>query len=177
MANICLTDIAIYGNDTKRLTDLYYYLSRYVGKWEDQLTGYPIEGVCCEGKIHAIEYSFDGVIYLFLEDHWCPQTQWLDYVLKRYPGYPGIQYVYMAEEPNGDLFINTDTEHRYFKVKARVHIGFEGDTLDGYVENDAELLPTVCKLLEKEFDTLEEAEAYISEHDGWLEINEFTTAE
>ena len=42
---------------------------------------------------------------------WCPCNELFDYILSKY--FKNIEYVYKAEEPGNDCFVNSDIEHTY----------------------------------------------------------------
>lgn len=91
------------------------------------------------GFIVFMEYS-DALI-VDTETAWCPMPEMWDMILAEC-GYTDINYVYQAEEPGNDLYINTDVSGRVFLDKYYVDIFVSNDFWCEilYIQSDEELL-------------------------------------
>ena len=92
--------------------------------------------------------------------------------------YEGVSFVYMAEEPGSEIFINTDTTGIYLPEKYLMEIYGDAPVPDGwyvnkdksgclnireYFDNFGDLTDFCTELTGKEFNTLGELQTYFSE--------------
>ena len=83
--------------------------------------------------------------------------------------YKDLGFVYIAEEPGCDLYVNTDTEANIFTDKWLVEFRENGDCIDSdyYAEDEeGELLERINKHTKKKFKTLKEAVDFSCTEDG-----------
>lgn len=153
MPNWCYTQYAVTG-EQKSLKDFYNKIVLYTSKprWDDSpvepyqfgknwlgniLTGFGIgnmEG--CRGEILSV-YLTDEALFFDTETAWCPSPEVISGIISENysddSGVPKLYYYYLSEEPGWGLFINTDTEHRFFKT---VYLLDDGDNICEYIDAD-----------------------------------------
>lgn len=133
MPNWCMFDAAVYGSKkeleylVKRLNDAIdignktkqwhlYCLFEQHGWTKDEILSphFPYIGGSIEG-VSPIEKSGDDYyIRVAMETRWSPMINGFNKLLGRYLN---LHAVYVAEEPGCEIYINTDTEGRFFNVK------------------------------------------------------------
>lgn len=81
------------------------------------------------------EYTFD----ISIESAWSPVidriTEWIQSI------YPNISVLGVCEEPGFEIYINTDTEGKYYQTRYKIWMGTEdGDSYDYECNNISEIL-------------------------------------
>lgn len=99
------------------------------------------------GQILYLCYFEDGEsaphIKMQVESAYEPMVEMWDWILKRC-GYTDIKYVYTAEEPSDDIFINTDTKHRFFTDTYKIEVYIN----DNFYCNETQYLETEEEVLD-----------------------------
>lgn len=76
------------------------------------------------------EYTFD----ISIESAWSPVidriTEWVQSI------YPGVSVLGVCEEPGFEIYINTDTEGRYYQIRYKVWMTTEDGNVEEYECND-----------------------------------------
>ena len=124
MPNWCSNSIAFYQEDggdavlEAFYTDIERYLnyinpetsehSSWVGNWLEA-SKINAENLCTRGFFTNIELNGDHV-RVDMESAWAPLPEVWDLMAERY----GLAYVYIAEECGCEVYVNTDTEGRFF---------------------------------------------------------------
>lgn len=149
MANTCYTDYAFFG-DERAMEDFYDRL-RGSMKPEDR-DGLPLSRVRNAFRIPpekaavnraTIDYVRKDAdcVRLSAESAWTPATDIFDEIIKSWYtdrlGRPILSYVYAAEEPGFDIFINTDRDGRYLSHRYLVD---DGDNLCEYFDTEEDAL-------------------------------------
>lgn len=127
MPNWCSTDYCFHSDDydeLKRFFDLSKKVieysenkdSKYFKSWLGNffiLNNEDIDNnIPCKGEISYIDKNIENNhFYMETVSAWCPCNELFDYILSKY--FKNIEYVYKAEEPGNDYFINSDIEHTY----------------------------------------------------------------
>jgi len=203
MPNYCSSKYAFFANDEnigelKRLhdclTDTIAVLSQVKNDFEPGCLGkvaieHGIDPKCipCRGGINYLS-NFEaesGYFTLDTETAWAPMDELWEAVISRYSG---ISYVYIAEEPGLEVYINTDVEGTFFTERYLFEIcGYtpvpEGWCVDDekldyleirkYFKDFDELADYCTKLTGKEFGTFEELKSYFFDILGKDCIHEF----
>ena len=151
MTDWCLTEIAFYAESKKgqkQLTDFYDKLIGFensrrfsdVGKTFG-LSEEDFEKMCLRGLIYPGGVFCDedaGCVYVDTETACGPQNDIWDELIRRF--FPELKYVYIAEERECDVYINTDTKGRFFKHKYMFDYDYEGGCEQKYFNSEEELL-------------------------------------
>jgi hypothetical protein len=139
MANPCYTCVTLFG-DNKCINELYKNLRYFLKKESSNTSDLKALGNKYGLDIdeHGIFNHFDdkvsedddGISYfeVQIETRWIPKTDILDGICKYYKN--KIDYVYLAEEPGCEVFINTDKDERFYST--RFYLSLEGDELSDY---------------------------------------------
>lgn len=139
MPNWCVTNVLFFG-DRDKVKKLYEDWDTAINViadgddgWLGRLLAYNDIGaneVYCRGFVDTLELQENGV-YVISEDAWAPMFDFYDLIAELY----GLQYVLMAEEPGNGLYLNTDTEGRYFPERYMLEVvvddeeAYKGDKL------------------------------------------------
>ena len=94
---------------------------RYVGGSLDQ-----IDAPVFNGK--------DWHIYIYMTTRWSPMVDGFNKLLSNYISLKGV---YCAEEPGCEIYVNTDTEGRFFSVKYCI---YDDDDGSEYFDSDSEFI-------------------------------------
>jgi hypothetical protein len=208
MPNWCFSKYAFYTNneDKGELIRLYNNLSDIMQKpseikndfepgWLGKVAikhGFDWEKISCRGSItHLDDYETgDSFFTLETETAWTPTDALWEAIIVQYEG---VSYVYIAEEPGNEIFINTDIDGIYFQGKYLLEICGDVPIPEGwyagkdkpdyldireYFESLDEFMDYFIKLTGREFSTIEEARVYLSdifaqEHNTIANIHEF----
>lgn len=151
MANICWNRVAYCGDNEMELIRLYLITSnaknnnsrgllRELGC--DDATINTIDG---RTNISSVELVCAGTtnrcigVMLEMESAWGPCVDFMTALLTTIlPGGGDCDYVYIAEEPGCDVFINTDLEGRFFSERVCVdaHIPDDGEFREYYGDSE-----------------------------------------
>jgi len=177
MPNWCYTNYAFKGkgldkfknsilpilDEASRENGCNYFLGDLLDKYNISQDSEMIKGYGCRGWIYYYEDN-DDWLSIDVEDAWCPHTEVFDAILTKFPD---VDYVYLAEEPCEDIFINTDTSGDYFEIRYRVVVEVD-DFRDEHYFKNIEEVNEYLKRVKKEnnFEELVENEDYfIDEYD------------
>lgn len=107
------------------------------------------------------EYTFD----ISIESAWSPVidriTEWIQSI------YPNVSVLGMCEEPGFEIYINTDTEGKYYQTRYRLWLNVEdGDIKDYYCDNIEELVDYLSLFIDfdEEPKDLSEVQAKVNEY-------------
>lgn len=96
--------------------------------------GFPYIG----GSLDQIdEPTFNGKdwhVYIWMTTRWSPMIDGFNKLLSQYISLKGVYY---AEEPGCEIYVNTDTEGLFFKVKYCI---YDDDNGSEYFDSDSEFL-------------------------------------
>lgn len=158
MPNWCATSIVFYSFDRGQIEKLHKIIfemnktgriengfgNLWLGNFVDKC-GLDYNDVYCRGMITYFDdarVDDDGRWYLIIyqDDAWYPITEVWDLFLAWCC--PDVKYVYCAEEPGCEIYINTDTSGLFFSDKYMVEWYDEDDwiTDSDYLESDDALL-------------------------------------
>lgn len=137
------------------------------------------ESYKCRGTISGIGVDEAYSLVTFsTQTAWAPMTDMWDAIIESCfsdeCGRPQLSYVYVAEEPNMDIFINTDINHEIFK---EMYLLDDGDSFYEYVGADE--VDEFCDRFRDEYnltgETIEElVESYNQTHkDCEIELHKF----
>lgn len=120
----------------------------------------------CRGEIVDFDLK-DDVLFVTTETAWVPMLDmWEDIILDKYPD---VSFVFTAEESGMGIYVNTDTEHRFFKEKYLID---NGDDLCEYFGVDE--VDKACNLLREKYgcegETIEELVDWYNNKKGECEI-------
>jgi hypothetical protein len=130
MPNWCAVDVKFFGNkdNVERLYHDWGTALKTISKGDSNWLGRLLiynninpDIVYCRGFVIDI-YIDDDVLSVCSEDAWAPMSDFYELIAALY----NVQYVYIAEEPGSEVYINTDTEGRFFTDKYKIEL---------YVEN------------------------------------------
>ena len=153
MANWCDTtyvfegtrkDIFRFQNSLKKYTSSQF--TNRVGTrpaWEGNIAfgfGFDPETIPCRGIIETIYEIQKGEDFdwfcIACSDAWGPNYEIFDAIINKC--FPNVTYEMMAEEPGGEVFINTDTEGKYFPYRYRIVI-YSNDFIEKRFQNFQEI--------------------------------------
>ena len=131
MSNICTMNIVFYGDDEIDLNKLFIKLHEMIdlkncSYCNEILRDLGIDPeVDVDFDIRAEMYSptyLPGLphpgIRIDADSAWNPCTEFVDFLLKKLlPTDTSIKYVYVAEEPGCEIYVNTDEKGMFFKEK------------------------------------------------------------
>lgn len=147
--------------------------------------GYGWKEVPCRGEVSYIgdledqDNGFGNFMITTTTAH-APLIETWDLVISNYSE---IDYVYIAEEPGCQVFINTDTEGVYFKERYRVDVEIPKEIFGKkhqYIvalQTEEELLILFKKITGQEFESHDQIEKYFEnkidsyEGDEWFGVN------
>ena len=132
MPNWCANFITFY-SDSKEDNKKIYAFNKKLKKLYDKndklsavLEGYGLnpDNYSCRGTITNLEepdptYTFFEVQ---TETAWGPTVEMWDAILGKYPG---VQCVFVAEEPGCEYYINTDNTGRFYDYRYKIEIGYD----------------------------------------------------
>jgi len=186
MPNWCITDFTFEGKK-EEIIKFHKRLNKIIEKestvdndfgkgWLGDIVidfGYHYNDVRCKGEIQdgfIGEVVVNGDIAFFsfsTETAWAPMFEMWDLILPK--EYPSIRYVYLATEPGQRLYINTDTERKYYNVEYLLELFLPSNVLGKVVDeyefcaNRDEVLEKVYKIVGKRLDTIDEALSYLED--------------
>ena len=156
--------------------------------------GFDYEEISCRGYIRELEDYRPGDSFFTLssETAWSPTNELWKAVIEQYTG---IAFVYTAEEPGCELYINTDVEGVYFSDRYLMDIYGDAPIPEGwyhdqdkpatleiheYFESFDKLKEYCSKLTGKSFSTFEELRDYFetvfdNEPDVLVGVHEYST--
>lgn len=211
MANICETTIAFFATTEKytdklvdfynKLTDLkkskerfpIYFNSVYVAEQFGTDTKH-IEWSCIQDISDIEAHGTYRGFKVYQDDKWSPNLRFWDLIIEREyttdDGERMIDYVYEAEEPGCEIYINTDIDGEFFcdlyKVDAYLPKDlFCGEVMTEYFSSTEDLLDALKMLTEKilNYDEADDVklENFINEYlqkrypnsDYYLSVHEF----
>lgn len=194
MANYCANSIAFYG-DLNQLKVLHKHIERtlLMHPYEPRITTL-LNEMNLDSNVNDLRHFIidlnpiisdsDNDTHHFIlstESAWCPMTEDFNVILKQ-PEFSTINYVYTAEEPGMDIYINTDTKQQFLTPKYR----FFSYIKDAVHEEHFSSLPELITWVNAIFSVLIDSNATIHSiitqlckayHDTDAEfyINEYTT--
>ena len=194
MANWCETtyvfegtreDIFRFQNDLKKYTSLSFarFVSRSAGSaWEGNIAywfGFDPEAFPCRGIIETIYEIQKGDEFDWFcvdcSDAWGPNYELFDAIIDKC--FPAITYEMMAEEPGGEVFINTDTEGKYFPFHYRIVIdtGDLNDFIEKRFKNFQEINEFLSSLTATptHLETISQVEEFLNDKFEWGHIFEY----
>ena len=175
MANICETAIAFFATTEKytdklvdfynKLTDLkkskerfpIYFNSVYIAEQFGIDTKH-IEWSCIQDISDIEAHGTYRGFKVFQDDKWFPNLKFWDLIIEREyttdDGERMIDYVYEAEEPGCEIYINTDVDGEFFcdLYKVDAHLPkdlFCGEDMTEYFSSTEDLLDALKMLTEK----------------------------
>ena len=211
MPNWCSNHYAFYTDDENKdeLLRLYNKLSDimeipseikndfepgWLGKVATE-HGLDFEKISCRGWIeHLEDYEPESNFFtLQSETAWAPTDELWQAVVAQYEG---VYFVYVAEEPGFEVFINSDSEGVYFPDKYLIEVHGDIPIPEGwypdqdklgcldireYFSDFEELADYCADFTGREFSTLEELQGYLSgifdeEDNAFACIREFVAA-
>jgi len=211
MPNWCINKYSFYTDkeDKGELLQLYKNLEAVMNIPSDVSNGFGLgwlgevaikhgldwEKISCRGEMTNLGDYEPGDWYFMLDADtaWSPTDELWETVIEQYED---VYYVYVAEEPGCEIFINTDTEGRFFNETYLIDIGGDIPIPAGwfadqekpkhleireYFASFAELNDYCSQFTGKDFDSFEEwqdyfAEIFDNEDNAYASINEFAAA-
>lgn len=178
MANICDTTIQ-FGGDDDSLVDLFTKLVNLSAKeiydLKNIVDAFGVTPDDAEEAIRGHIEDIDEHAYrLYQSDRWTPHIEVWTAICKQYYN-DKIWFVYKAEEPGSDIYINTDTNGLYFPEKYVCDYSTNDNGDVRYFENEEEIIDWLKFEFGLEVSDISEAEEEFVERfpDGFLTIGEF----
>ena len=175
MPNWCSTDYTIFGSEEKvrkahdvvqeALQTVYVDADKgwlgnllyYFGDYEEGTT-------YCRGFVQDVgDVVADGNESSFsiaVEDAWGPHEYPIENLCRKF----GLQYVYCAEEPGCDVFVNTDISGKYYPQQ---YVLDDFNEYYEYFDTEKELLDFVRKTFGRSFESFEEVSHWA--YDGFAD--------
>ncbi len=184
MANICTTDYCFYGNkdavkkfkqDIDEFTSKNYKENGFGTSWLGNVVlgyGFPYEGNDFEfrGNIEGMymEEDDDDKLFISTSNPWYPKPEMWDAIIDKHftnvDGGRELDYVFVAEEPGFEVYINTDTEGTIFPDRYVLYVGGIPENEDNemiILESDEQLISTVNRIFNVENSTIEETFEFV----------------
>lgn len=125
-------------NEDNRVRSYFYQLTNgeddIINNWSgfllQSLSAVPSKGfmnhICKEnsiirGGMEDWQRIDDESLYITFMDAWYPKVAVLDLIANRF----NLEYVFLAEEPGCEVYINTDEEENFYETKFRVSSNYE----------------------------------------------------
>ena len=211
MANICETTVAFFATTEKytdklvdfynKLTDLkkskerfpIYFNSVYIAE-QFGIDAKHIEWSCIQDISDIEAHGTYRGFKVYQDDKWSPNLRFWDLIIEREyttdDGERMINYVYEAEEPGCEIYINTDVDGEFFcdLYKVDAHLPkdlFCGEVMTEYFSSTEDLFDALKTLVGKIFNFDESNDVnlkifindYLKKHypnsDYYLSIHEF----
>ena len=211
MANICETTVAFFATTEKytdklvdfynKLTDLkkskerfpIYFNSVYIAE-QFGMDAKHIEWSCIQDISDIEAHGTYRGFKVYQDDKWSPNLKFWDLIIEREyttdDGERMIDYVYEAEEPGCEIYINTDVDGEFFcdLYKVDAHLPkdwFCGEVMTEYFSSTEDLLDALKMLAEKilNYDEADDVKLenfineYLQKHypnsDYYLSVHEF----
>lgn len=189
MPNWCLTTMDVRGSESelkeffadlekakedadKNNVSIMYQLFINKGITEKQLDDIYFS----RGDIEEFLFTKDNkCIRVYYDSAWTPNINAFDFLFNE--KYKTLSQVSRSEEPECEIFVNTDKEHISFTEKWRVYISEEdedGDEVYGeeYFSSDDEALAYLNPYLKTNFKTMDEVLDFVKDKDN-IRINEY----
>lgn len=189
MANECSTKYMFFG-DTEHIADLQEKILKVQETKETslhtlaELYAVNLSDIPCRGHISYMDmWNNDGTA-LMLETitAWNPQTELFDAVIHKHYLDANenrlIDFVYIAEEPGFNIYINTDTEGEFFPDRFYIDSCVNNNYASEYMEKEEDVITWLKETFKAlpEFTTLKEFEdckSAILGEDDYINIHEF----
>ena len=159
MANYCMNDIVLYSKEIEPLTRLHNQLAQLA---KEDSYGYPVHRLLSsldasylvddlDDLRHyvldfgAIEQKDDSYYFhLYTEAAWSPHIEDIDALLTL-PEFKSISYVYQAEEPGFEIYINSDSKREFLDNSYLFYYYCGDDDEDAYFSSLSDLVDYVNK--------------------------------
>lgn len=183
MPNWCMIDYCFYGNkesvkkfkqDIDEFTSKNYKENEFGTNWLGNIVlgyGFPYEGNDFEfrGKIDEIHMDEDDEkLFISISTAWSPKPEMWDAIIDKHftntDGGRELDYVFVAEEPGFEVYVNTDTEGTIFHERYVLYVGDIPEQKDYemiIIENDEQLIATVNRIFNVENTTVEETFEFV----------------
>ena len=131
MANYCMNDIVFYSTNREQIVNLFEQVKSTLNSFKCDTTLFkllqcledqsPLDTIkdkrnfiidCSELQQADDEYFF----HMYTEAAWVPHIEDIDLLLSA-DAFSEIQYVYTAEEPGMEIYVNSDVEHKFLDNK------------------------------------------------------------
>lgn len=208
MPNWCHTSYAFYG-DINQLTAFHQKIEESLHaphkvpneEYGDNWLGYAVQAFGftkdtfdCRGTFESIEPSqiSEGVLYIDITGAWGSLSHIWRAIIPKF--YPDVKFVYAAEEPDDELYVNSDIDKLYFDDEYALQcylpdskaFGSFGDqeNFSGRYGSEEELLDECNDVFGMEFSSIDELSAYMDkaieesdddDDDYYFEIHKFTS--
>lgn len=138
------------------------------------------KGIMCRGSFYDKKYNEqEGTIYLSYETAWGPNIESWEQLL--YDFFPNLSQVTLAEECGCGIYVNTDTEGKFFKDKYVLDCCYQGENHYEYFESDKELVDYINEQFDQNFTNARQIfedkvfqESFNVEDEDFFSLNEFT---
>lgn len=189
MSNWYNTAIAVFGkeSDLKRFHSVLEELSGnssllpndFDNMWEGNLlyyAGADYSNESCSGNIVMFHYSkIKNCVYINQNDEWTPNTEYLRTVFAYLN--LDLDFVYTTEEPEYEVFINTDASGVFFPARYRLEMdacSYEGYYVKYYTNFEDMIQDVRLRLNNPELNNIREAERYANTLD-WIYLFHINT--
>lgn len=129
MANWCYTDFTFTGKE-EEVRDFCNKIKSFISKervqngfgndWLGNIVdgfGFNWNKIDCRGRALSVteveKYLSEAKFSVNVMTTWRPMIKMWDKIIEKY--YPSVKYVFIAEEPGNEVFINTDEEGTFYK--------------------------------------------------------------
>lgn len=197
MPNWCYTGYVFYGDenavkklgkDIKKFTSKNYMENGFGTNWLGNVVlgyGFPYEE--CDFTFRGAIIDFEengGVLYVTTETAWAPMTEMWDAIFEKHfkseNGETSIHYVFIAEEPGNEVYINTDIKGEFFPERYILeiegtpeHQNFESY----YMVNEKNVEDTVNRIFGTDIKTIDEIKIFLEkkhhECPGFISFHEY----
>lgn len=129
-----LVNAHVHGQQTQQW-DTYCLFEEHGFKKDEILSnGFPYIGGSLDQIDEPVFNGKDWHIYIYMTTRWSPMIDGFNKLLKDYISLKGVYY---AEESGCEIYVNTDTEGRFFTVKYCI---YDDDDGSEYFDSDSEFI-------------------------------------
>jgi hypothetical protein len=165
MPNWCAVDVKFFGNkdNIERLYHDWETALKTIREGDSNWLGRLLiynnidpDIIYCRGFVRDICLA-DDILSVHSEDAWAPMSDFYEFAAALY----NVQYVYSAEEPGSGVYVNTDTEGRFFTDRYKIELYVED--MDQY--KDDPLIQTLNELSsDAYFDNFDDIARYLGSY-------------
>lgn len=178
MSNLCCTNITFKGNKAD-IEDLYEKLNSIFKKnqefnycWLGHVVsafGLNPNKIKCRGEIVHIAEEVNpwGDLFHFeiiTETAWMPMTEMWDSIIRK--NYSSITYVFLAEDSDEEIHINTDLERDFYRIEYMIKTNMLNDCEEEeeiYCNSSKDVLDYMSQITNMRFSSIKEGKNLIAE--------------
>lgn len=184
MANYCMNDIVFYSINREQIVNLFEQVKSTLNSFKCDTTLFKLLQClenqssleiikdkrnfiidCSELQQAGDEYFF----HMYTEAAWVPHIEDIDLLLSA-DAFSEIQYVYTAEEPGMEIYVNSDVEHKFLDNKYLFYYWCGNEEEDQYFSNEDNLKEyLITKFSKAGINREDKHKTMLTKLENWLE--------